>query len=57
LGRQLEGLTHVLQYTALKACGESEAKGIYLGLKRYGIGGFDVVWSGIDEVINCVGKE
>jgi hypothetical protein len=57
LGRQVDGLTHVLQYTALKARAEKEKapfiKRIPMKIRAFAI---DVVWSGIDEVIGGVGK-
>ena len=59
LGRQVEGLTHVLQYTALKARREREASGdswIRRIPERIRGWAIDVVWSGIDEVIGGVGK-
>ena len=60
LGRQVEGLTHVLQYTALKARREKEASGDSSWIKRIPerVRGWaiDVIWSGIDEVIGGVGK-
>lgn len=60
LGRQVEGLTHVLQYTALKARRKREANGDSSWIKKLPerVRGWaiDVVWSGIDEVIGGVGK-
>ena len=60
LGRQVEGLTHVLQYTALQARREREANGDWSWVKKIPerVRGWaiDVVWSGIDEVIGGVGK-
>ena len=57
LGRRVEGLTHVLQYTALKSRKLEEDR------KWYAKAGdwvrswlIDVFWSGIDEVIGGVGK-
>jgi hypothetical protein len=60
LGRRVEGLTHVLQYTALKARREKEKRGdiSWLGKipERIRAWAIDVVWSGVDEVIGGVGK-
>ena len=60
LGRQVGGLTHVLQYTALKARREREARGDLSWVKkipeRVRAWAIDVVWSGVDEVIGGVGK-
>ena len=60
LGRQVEGLTHVLQYTALKARREREASGDLSWVKkipeRVRAWAIDVVWSGVDQVIGGVGK-
>ena len=62
LGRQVDGLTHVLQYTALKARrGEEERRKGVRGLSgkiREAIRGWaiDTAWSGVDEVIGGVGK-
>jgi K+ potassium transporter len=57
LGRRVEGLTHVLQYTALKSRKWEEER------KWFAKGGdwvrswlIDVLWSGVDEVIGGVGK-
>jgi len=60
LGRQVEGLTHVLQYTALKARRKREKNGDSSWIKRIPerVRGWaiDVIWSGVDEVIGGVGK-
>ena len=63
LGRQVDGLTHVLQYTALKARreeGQGGRRGIRGWVKRIPetIRGWaiDTAWSGVDEVIGGVGK-
>lgn len=57
LGRQVEGLTHVLQYTALQSRREKEARQVPW-IKRIPevIRGWfiDVLWSGVDEVIGGV---
>ena len=57
LGRQVEGLTHVLQNTMLKARRKTGdrfwIKKIPDQVRAYSI---DVVWSGIDEVIGGAGK-
>jgi len=59
LGREIEGLTHVMQYTKLVARKEREARGdpwwkrIPEGIRAWAI---DVAWSGVDEVIGGVGK-
>lgn len=59
LGRRVEGLTHVLQYTALKSRKNDEGEGrkwyakVGDWIRRWGI---DVLWSGVDEVIGGVGK-
>lgn len=59
LGRQVDGLTHVLQYTQLKARRDREARGDSLikkipeKVRGYAI---DVIWSGIDEVLGGVAK-
>ena len=64
LGRQVDGLTHVLQYTALKARRERGEEGDRRGLRGWvrripeTIRGWaiDTAWSGVDEVIGGVGK-
>ena len=60
LGRPVESLTHVLQYTALKARKENRSRGILPWIKDIPaqIRGWsiDVIWSGIDEAIGGVGK-
>ena len=60
LGRQVEGLTHVLQYTVLKARRERETRVDSSWVKKIPerVRGWaiDVVWSGIDEVIGGPGK-
>jgi K+ transporter len=58
LGRRVEGLTHVLQYTALKSREIEGQERKWYGkvgdwIRRWGI---DVFWSGVDEVIGGVGK-
>jgi len=59
LGRDVEGLTHVLQYIALVARREKEARGeswwkrLPESIRAWAI---DVLWSGVDEVIGGVGK-
>jgi len=59
MSREVEGLTHVMQYTKLVARKEREARGdvwwkrIPESVRAWGI---DVVWSGVDEVIGGVGK-
>lgn len=59
LGRDAEGLTHVLQYIALVARREKEARGeswwkrVPESIRAWAI---DVLWSGVDEVIGGVGK-
>jgi KUP system potassium uptake protein len=59
LGRQ-ENLTHVLQYTKLRARRRGTVKGVWpwiksvpMQIRGYAI---DVIWSGIDEVIGGIGK-
>ena len=60
LGRPVENLTHVLQYTALKARSGKETRGIWPWIKgvpaRIRGWSIDVIWSGIDEAIGGVGK-
>ena len=62
LGRQVDGLTHVLQYTALKARkeplqGKLSVRGWVSRLPESIRGwAIDTVWSGVDEVIGGVGK-
>lgn len=60
LGMPSESLTHVLQYTTLKARRVKEASGEKSLIKRIPemIRGYaiDVIWSGIDEVIGGIGK-
>jgi len=60
LGRQVEGLTHVLQYTTLRAKREKEEqKDIHWIRKipeRIRAWAIDGVWSGIDELIGGIGK-
>jgi K+ transporter len=63
MGRQVDGLTHVLQYTALKARMDPAkvgARGFRGWVKRIpgAVRGWaiDTVWSGVDEVIGGVGK-
>ena len=62
LGRQVEGLTHVLQYTSLKArrepvVGRSGIRGWVKKIPETIRGwAVDSVWSGVDEVIGGVGK-
>jgi KUP system potassium uptake protein len=59
MGRRVEGLTHVLQYTKLVAHREKEARGErwWKRLPESIRGWFiDVLWSGVDEVIGGVGK-
>jgi len=57
LGRRVEGLTHVLQYTALNSRKPEGPRRWYKRagdwIRRWGI---DVLWSGVDEVIGGVGK-
>jgi len=60
LGRQVEGLTHVLQYTTLRAKREKEAQKDVHWIKKIPerIRGWaiDSVWSGVDELIGGIGK-
>jgi hypothetical protein len=59
LGRRVEGLTHVLQNTALKSRREKEARGVsWIRRLPEIIRGWsiDVLWSGVDEVLGGVGK-
>jgi K+ potassium transporter len=57
--KQVDGVTHVLQYTALKANREREKRGdpwwkrIPEEIRGWAI---DVVWTGVDEAIGGVGK-
>ena len=63
LGRQVDELTHVLQYTALKAR-RDEDHGGKKGIRRWvrkipeaiRVWLIDTAWSGVDEVIGGVGK-
>jgi len=57
LGRQVEGLTHVLQYTELKARRDTESK--WWGRKIPEIvraWAIDILWNGVDEIVGGVGK-
>jgi KUP system potassium uptake protein len=59
LGRQVEGLTHVLQYTELKAKREREKRGDkwiakFPEIVRAWL--VDVLWNGVDEIVGGVGK-
>ena len=60
LDRPVESLTHVLQYTALKAQRKIYGKGIWAWIKAapWRVRGWtiDVIWSGIDDVIGGIGK-
>jgi K+ transporter len=59
LGREVEGLTHVLQYTELKARREHEGrqewwiKKVPEYVRAWAI---DVLWNGVDELVGGVGK-
>ena len=57
LGQQVQGLTHVMQWTALKARREKETRGVKVW-KRIpeAIRGWfiDVLWSGIDEMMGGI---
>jgi hypothetical protein len=59
LGRKAEGMTHVLQYTSLKAAKGQERDGV-TWWKRIPetVRAFliDTIWNGIDEAIDGVGK-
>ena len=60
LGRDVEGLSHVLQYTTLKGKREQEAGKDKWWItripERIRAWSIDVVWTGIDEIIGGVGK-
>jgi hypothetical protein len=59
LGRQVEGLTHVMQYTSLRSRRVKEGRGEKLwkripeAIRGWAI---DVLWNGIDEVVGGIGK-
>ena len=60
LGKPVEPLTHVLQYTNLKGRPPKETKGIWAWIKeipaRIRGWSIDVIWTGVDEAIGDVGK-
>ena len=57
LERQVEGLTHVLQYTTLNARREREKSSWFKKIpERIRGWAINIVWSGIDDVIGGVGK-
>jgi hypothetical protein len=60
LGRQVEGMTHVLQYITLRGKREKDSRTDVHWIKkvpeRVRAWAIDTAWSGVDELIGGVGK-